>query len=56
VNWRRALFDNLGFKLAALVIVALLWVSVTADERQAQPVPTRVAYEVSDSAWVLVQG
>jgi YbbR domain-containing protein len=56
VNWRRTFLDNLGFKLAALVIVALLWVSVTADERQAQPVPTRVAYEINDSSWVLVQG
>lgn len=56
MNWRSTLLDNLGFKLAALVIVALLWISVTADERQAQPVPTRVDYEVSDSSWVLVEG
>lgn len=56
MNWRRTFLDNLGFKLAALVIVALLWISVTADERQAQPVPTRVTYEVNDSSWVLVQG
>ncbi len=56
MNWRRALFENLGFKLSALVIVALLWVSVTADERQAQPVPTHVLYEVADSSWVLVDG
>ncbi|MDH3296679.1 MAG: YbbR-like domain-containing protein [Gemmatimonadota bacterium] len=56
MNWRRLLLDNLGFKLSALVIVALLWISVTADERQAQPVSTRVAYEVADSTWVLVEG
>lgn len=56
MNWRQTLFDNLGFKLSALVIVALLWVSVTADERQAQPVSTQVVYEVADSSWVLVSG
>ncbi len=56
MNWRQKLFDNLGFKLSALIIVGLLWVSVTADERQAQPVPTRVSYEVADSSWVLVGG
>jgi len=56
VNWRKTLFDNLGFKMSALIIVALLWVSVTADERQAQPVSTQVVYEVSDSSWVLVSG
>ena len=56
MNWRQTLFNNLGFKLSALIIVALLWVSVTADERQAQPVPTRVFYEVTDSSWVLVEG
>jgi len=42
--------------MSALVIVALLWVSVTADERQAQPVSTQVSYEVTDSSWVLVSG
>jgi len=56
VNWRQALLDNLGFKLSALVIVALLWISVTADERQAQPVSTQVIYEVADSSWILVSG
>jgi len=46
----------MGFKMSALVIVALLWVSVTGDERQAQPVSTQVFYEVADSSWVLVSG
>ncbi len=54
MNWRRIFLDNIGFKLAALVVVAMLWISVTADERQAQPVPTEVSVEVRDSAWVLV--
>lgn len=55
MNWRDLLLDNLGFKLAALVVVAMLWVSVTADERQAQPVPTALSVEVRDTAWVLVE-
>lgn len=54
MNWRRTLFDNLGFKLAALVVVSMLWISVTADERQAQPVATRVSVQMRDTSWVLV--
>lgn len=55
MNWRALLLDNIGFKLAALVVVAMLWVSVTADERQAQPVPTALSVEVRDTAWILVE-
>lgn len=55
MNWRNLLLDNLGFKLAALVVVGMLWVSVTADERQAQPVPTALSVEVRDTAWILVE-
>lgn len=55
MNWRGLFLENIGFKLAALVVVAMLWVSVTADERQAQPVPTELSVEVRDSAWVLVE-
>lgn len=55
MNWRRIFLENIGFKVAALVVVAMLWVSVTADERQAQPVPTELSVEVRDSAWVLVE-
>ena len=51
---RVAIFSNWGYKLAALVIVSLLWLSLSADERQSQPVRTRVTVEVLDSAWVLV--
>jgi len=54
VDLRVAIFSNWGYKLAALVIVSLLWLSLSADERQSQPVRTRVAVEVLDSAWVLV--
>ena len=55
MNWRDLLLDNLGFKLAALVVVAMLWVSVTADERQAQSVPTTLSVEVRDTAWILME-
>jgi len=51
---RVAIFSNWGYKLAALVIVSLLWLSLSADERQSQPVRTLVSVEVLDSAWVLV--
>lgn len=56
MNWRGIFVENIGFKLSALVVVAILWVSVTADERQAQPVPTLVDVRVQDTAWVLVEG
>lgn len=55
MNWRGLLLDNLGFKIAALLVVVMLWISVTADERQAQPVPTTVAVEVRDTSWVLME-
>ena len=51
---RAEVFSNWGYKLAALVIVSLLWLSLSADERQSQPVRTRVSVEVLDTAWVLV--
>jgi YbbR domain-containing protein len=55
VDWRGALTENWGYKLAALVIVFLLWISLTADERVAQPIATRVRFDVQDTAWVLVE-
>ncbi len=51
---RVAIFSNWGYKLAALVVVSLLWLTLSADERQSQPVRTLVSVEVLDSAWVLV--
>jgi YbbR domain-containing protein len=51
---RNALFSNWGYKLAAFLIVSLLWLSLSADERQSQSVRTLVTVEVLDSAWVLV--
>lgn len=51
---RVAVFSNWGYKLAALVVVSLLWLSLSAEERQSQPVRTLVSVDVLDSAWVLV--
>lgn len=55
MNLRSVLLSNWGYKLAALVIVSLLWLNLTADERQAQPVGTRLEVDVRDTAWVLVE-
>ncbi|MEJ2482438.1 MAG: CdaR family protein [Gemmatimonadota bacterium] len=54
MDLRGAIVSNWGYKLAAFVIVSLLWLSLSADERQSQPVRTIVSVEVLDSAWVLV--
>ena len=54
MDLRVAIFSNWGYKLASLVVVSLLWLSLSADERQSQPVRTLVTVEVLDSAWVLV--
>ena len=44
MDLRVAIFSNWGYKLAALVIVSLLWLSLSADERQSQPVRTLVVH------------
>lgn len=54
VTWRSVFLENWLFKLAALSIVFLLWLDLTAGERQSQEVPTRLIVEVQDSSWVLV--
>lgn len=55
MTWRGLLLDNLVFKVVALVVVSMLWLSVTADERQAQPVKTRLEVDVRDPDWVLIE-
>ncbi len=55
MNWQSVLRDNWHYKVAALFIVFLLWLDVTAGERQSQEVTTRVTVEVQDTAWVLVE-
>jgi YbbR domain-containing protein len=54
MNWRAAVLDNWAYKIAALLVVSLLWINITAEQRQAQDVATLLEFEVTDSAWVLV--
>ena len=54
MNWQAVLRENWLYKLAAILIVFLLWLDLTAGERQSQEVITRLTVEVQDSAWVLV--
>lgn len=53
-RWWMVITDHWGYKLAALFLVAILWINVTADERQPTGVRTVLEIEVLDSAWVLV--
>lgn len=53
-RWWRLITDHWGYKLAALFLVTLLWINVTADERQPTGIRTLLDIEVQDSAWVLV--
>jgi len=54
VNVESFLRDNWPYKLAAIFIAFLLWLDLTAGERQSQEITTRLIIEVQDSAWVLV--
>jgi len=54
VSFRRAVVENWPYKIAAIVLSILLWLNVSAgEERQDQPVATRIEFEVQDSAWSL---
>lgn len=55
MEWRAVLRENWPYKVAAAVLAVLLWLNVTAEERQEFPVPTDVQVEVQDSEWVLVE-
>lgn len=56
MNWKAAFTENWPYKVAALVLAVLLWFNVSADqERPDQPVPTRLEFQIRDSAWVPVQ-
>ncbi|MEE9208199.1 MAG: CdaR family protein [Gemmatimonadota bacterium] len=55
-RWWRLITDHWGYKLAALFLVTILWINVTADERQPTAIRTLLEIEVLDSAWVLVSG
>lgn len=55
MQWREAITRRWQYKVAALFVAVLLWVTVTTDEQQEQAVPTRVEWEMADSSQVLVQ-
>lgn len=55
MDWRAVVLENWPYKVAAAVLAVLLWLNVTAEERQEFPVPTDVQVEVQDSEWVLVE-
>lgn len=51
---RAAILENWPYKAAAVTLSILLWFNVTADQqRQDQPLPTRLEIEVGDTAWSL---
>lgn len=54
MNWQAVFRDHWLYKLGAVFIVFLLWLDLTAGERQSQEVVTRLVIDVQDSAWVLV--
>ena len=52
MSFRSAILDKWPYKLAAVVLSILLWLNVTADQqRQDQPMRTRVEFELSDTTW-----
>ncbi len=56
MDWRAAFLTNWPFKLSALMLSLLLWFNVSAEEqRQDQPVRTRLEIDVADSGWVAVE-
>jgi len=55
LDWRATLLENWPYKIAALVLALLLWLNVTAEERQEFPVPTELQVEVRDPGWVLLR-
>lgn len=55
MDWRAAVRENWPYKVAAAVLAVLLWLNVTAEERQEFPVPTDVQVDVQDDRWVLVE-
>lgn len=55
MNWQSFFRDHWLYKLAAVFIVFLLWLDLTAGERQSQEVVSRLVIDVRDSAWVLLE-
>lgn len=55
MSWQSIFRDHWKYKVAAIFIVSLLWLDLTAGERQSQEVTTRLVIDVRDSAWVLLE-
>lgn len=55
MEWREALTRRWQYKVAALFVAVLLWITVTTDEQQDQAVPTSVEWQIRDSTYVLVE-
>ena len=55
MNWESFFRDHWLYKVGAVFIVFLLWLDLTAGERQSQEVVTRLIIDVQDSAWVLLE-
>lgn len=55
MDWREAITRRWQYKVAALFVAVLLWVTVSTDEQQEQAVPTRIEWELRDSSHVLVE-
>lgn len=55
MNWESFFRDHWLYKVGAVFIVFLLWLDLTAGERQSQEVVTRLSIDVQDSAWVLLE-
>lgn len=55
MDWRAAFLENWPYKVTAFVLALLLWVTVSGEERQEQPVPTQVRWELADTTWALVE-
>jgi YbbR domain-containing protein len=54
VTWQSLFRDHWRYKVAAIFIVFLLWLDLTAGERQSQEIVTRLFIDVQDTAWVLL--
>lgn len=55
MKWESFFRDHWLYKVGAVFIVFLLWLDLTAGERQSQEVVTRLIIDVQDSAWVLLE-
>ncbi len=54
MTWQSLFRDHWRYKVAAIFIVFLLWLDLTAGERQSQEIVTRLFIDVQDTAWVLL--